>query len=459
LKSHRLWPAADFPAATSGFDALTAGGGRRKKTDRFSFPRPVGAANGKSFTTSFGQVGGRRMAKETSFFRPRKVVAGLVALVVVGGLAIFHFGGGSPKAPAHRGGPPVTVGRPVRRDVVNWQDFTGQFAAIQSVAVKARVSGYLTGISFTDGQMVKKGDLLFQIDPRPYQAALDAAEAKLEQAKSSKVYTALELRRAGRLRAKDYLSQSTLDQRQQQSVGALAAVEAARAAVATAKLNLEFTKVVAPISGRIGARDVTVGNLVTGGGNAPSPTLLTTIVSTDPVYINFDLSEADYLALRRRLGARAANLDAPGNTVPVEVQLADESGWPHKGRLDFIDNREDPGSGTIRARAILSNPDGLIVPGTFARVRLAVSPSHPALLIPDSAVVFDQSRKLVMTVAADGKVVPKPVVLGPRADGLREVVQGLAPTDRVIIDGLMRARPGATVTPVPGQIRANAHAG
>ena len=373
-----------------------------------------------------------------SISRPKVLAA--MAAVVVAALAVWLFGGNSANKAAGGGAPPVTVSAPLSREVVDWNEYTGQFAAVEYVEVRARVSGFLTEIHFTDGQMVNKGDLLFVIDPRPYEIALAAARARLDQAGSSQVFAHRQLGRAGELREKDFVSQSVVDQRVQESRGAGAGVDGARAAVRDAELNLEFTRVVAPVSGRVGTHEVSVGNLI-GAGGAP----LTTIVSLDPIHFNFDLSESDYLGLQR--GPLAG-----GKMPAVEVRLADETGWPRKGRLDFVDNQLDRGAGTIRARAVFDNPDHLIAPGVFGRIRLAASAPYQALLVPDAAVITDQSRKVLMTAAADGTVTPKPVVLGPLVDGLRVVRSGIGAEDQVVINGLMRARPGAKVTPQPGQI-------
>jgi RND family efflux transporter MFP subunit len=376
-------------------------------------------------------------------FRPR-IVAGVVLVVALAaGWGVETWLSRPVSAPAAVA-PAVTVAAPLRREVTDWTEYTGQFAPVEYVEVRARVSGYLTEIHFTDGQVVQKGDPLFVVDPRPYQNALADAEAKLEQARSSRQFSHQQLGRADALRKKDFVSQSTVDQRVQESRGAGASVDAAEAAVRDAELNLEFTRVTAPVAGRVGARQVSVGNLINGGG--ATPTLLATIVSLDPIYFAFDMSESDYLALKR---ARAGKGEVG---MPVEIHLSDETGWPFKGRLDFVDNQIDRGSGTIRVRAVLSNPDRFLTPGLFGRVRLAAAPNHPALLIPDAAVIVDQSRQVVMTVAADGTVVPKVVVPGPMADGLREIASGLDPSDRVVIDGLLRARPGAKVTAQPGTI-------
>lgn len=372
---------------------------------------------------------------------PVLLLGGLALLGVAAGVASFSSKPSDPAA-GPPGGPPVTVAQPLTRPIIDWSEYTGQFAAVDYVEIRARVNGYLTEVHFTDGQMVNKGDLLFVIDPRPYEIALSSARAKLDQAMGTKEYTKRQLARASELNRKEFVAESTLDQRTEESRGAGATVEAARAALRDAELNLQFTRVTAPISGRISAKQVSVGNLVTGGPSVASPTLLTTIVSQDPIHVTFDLTEADYLAQTRH-----------GNPVgaAVQLRLVSESGWPREGRLDFIDNQIDRGSGTIRARAVLANPDGQVPAGAFGRVRLATSEPYEGLLVPDTAIVTDQSRKLVMTVR-DGTVVPKPVKLGPKDGELRVVREGLSPADQVIINGLMRARPGTKVTGQPGKI-------
>lgn len=366
------------------------------------------------------------------------LLGGLAALGVAAGVASFSGskGPGGGQAP---GAPPVTVARPLTRPVTDWSEYTGQFSAVDYVEVRARVNGYLTEIHFTDGQMVNKGDLLFVIDPRPYEIALASARAKLDQASGTKEFARRQLARASELNRKEFVAESTLDQRTEESRGAGATAQAAMAAVRDAELNLQFTRVVAPIAGRIGAKQVSVGNLVSGGAGSSNPTLLTTIVSQDPIQVGFDMPEADFLALTRRGSLTGA---------PVRLTLAD---GPREGRIDFVDNQIDKGTGTIRVRAAVANPEGRIPAGAFARVRLAASDPYQALLVPDSAIATDQSRKLVMTVK-DGTVTPKVVVLGPKEGNLRVIRDGLAADDDVIVNGLMRARPGSKVTAQPGKI-------
>ena len=347
--------------------------------------------------------------------------------------------------------PAVTVSQPIQRELVEWDEYTGQFAAMEYVEIRARVSGYLTEIHFQDGQLVKEGDLLFVIDPRPYEATLAAARAQLAQGEAQVELATRQLGRTAELRKKDFEPASTYDQRVSDLKVATAAVESAKAAIRSAELNVGFTRITAPLSGRISNHQVSIGNLISGGDAATTPAL-TTIVSLDPIYFYFDMSEGDYLAYQRATAAGMLN-EARETAPPVYVRLTDETEWPWKGQLNLLDNQMDRGAGTIRARATFANPGYFCTPGQFGRIRIPASQQHVAILIPDAAVVTDQSRKLVMTVKEDGTVEPKVVRPGPMTeDGLRIIRSGLEPSDRVIINGLVRARPGGKVTPQPGQI-------
>jgi RND family efflux transporter MFP subunit len=346
--------------------------------------------------------------------------------------------------------PAVTVSQPIRRELAEWDEYTGQFAAKEYVEIRARVSGYLTEIHFADGQIVKEGDLLFVIDPRPYEATLAAARAQLAQANAQVDLATQQLNRSAELRKKDFEPASNYDQRVSDLKVATAATESAMAAIRSAELNVGFTRITAPLAGRISNHQVSVGNLVSGSDSAATPAL-TTIVSLDPIYFYFDMSEGDYLTYQR--ATAAGKLDEARDSSPVYVRLTDETEWPRRGLLNFIDNQVDRGAGTIRARATFANSDFFVTPGQFGRIRIAASERYNAILIPDGAVVTDQSRKVVMTVKDDGTVEPKVVRPGPMTDdGLRIIRSGLAPTDRVIINGLVRARPGGKVTPQPGKI-------
>ena len=379
---------------------------------------------------------------------PATVLPRLTAVILLFGWgdATLGLAADAPPAP-----PAVTVSQPIQRELVEWDEYTGQFAAKEYVEIRARVSGYLTEIHFEDGQLVKEGDLLFVIDPRHYEATLAAARAQLAQGEAQVELSTRQLQRTAELRKKDFEPASTYDQRVSDLKVASAAVESAKAAIRSAELNVGFTRITAPLTGRISNHQVSVGNLVSGSDSATTPAM-TTIVSLDPIYVYFDMSEGDYLAYQRATAAGMLN-EARETTPPVYAHLTDETEWPWKGQLNFLDNQVDRGAGTIRARATFPNAGYFVTPGQFGRIRIPASQQHVAILIPDAAVVTDQSRKVVMTVKEDGTVEQKVVRPGPMTDdGLRIIRSGLAPTDRVIINGLVRARPGGKVTPQAGQI-------
>jgi multidrug efflux system membrane fusion protein len=383
--------------------------------------------------------------------RIRRSIGFLVVLLAIGGTALgvrWFSETRATAAPSVPPPPPVTVSAPLQREVADWATFTGQFSAVDDVEIRAQVSGYLTEIHFTDGQIVHKGDLLFVIDPRPFDIQLQQAQAQQQTAAAQLELANKQLSRAVELRHGDVVSVDSLDQRVQQQRAAQAALEQGKAAIRAAQLNLEFSRITAPITGRISTHRVSVGNLVSGGSNVGSTTLLTTIVSLDPIYLDFDMSENDYLAYQRFAQSPAGR----GADHAVDASLSDERGWPHQGRLDFIDNQLDRSSGTMHARATVANPDLFIAPGQFARLRLPISAPRPVLLVPDAALTIDQSRRLVMSVAPDGTVVPKVVGVGQLSDGLRVITEGLDANDRIVINGLARARPGGKVTPQPGTI-------
>jgi RND family efflux transporter MFP subunit len=380
----------------------------------------------------------------------------LIVLVVIAAAALaYHYmisGQGQQAASAAPPAPPVTVAKPLVKELREWRDFTGQFAAPDAVEIRARVSGYLESVNFTDGQLVKKGDLLFVIEPRPYEIALDSAKAQLAQAEAQLQLAKVQLERTAQLRKNDYASQQTYDERAAQVKSASASRDAAVAAVNEAQLNLDYTRVTAPVSGRVGQHEVSIGNLVM-GGTGGSTTLLTTIVSLNPIWLDFNVSEGDGMAYKR-LVQKGEVESARNNMVEVQGQLMDETNWPLKGTIDFVDNQYDRTSGTIRVRATFPNANLFITPGQFGRVRVPISQEKPTMLVPDAAVVTDQSTKMLFTVTDDGTVVPKPVELGSLADdNLRIVKSGITPDDRVIINGLLRARPGQKVTPEAGEIK------
>jgi RND family efflux transporter MFP subunit len=340
--------------------------------------------------------------------------------------------------------PRVTVSQPIVREVVEWDEYTGRLEAVESVAVRARVSGYLQSVHFTDGALVQQGALLFVIDPRPYQAELHRAQAGLDQALARFERTQKDLARAQQLVRSRAVSQEEVDTRAADRREAQESVQAARAAVAAARLDVEFTQVKAPISGRISRPFVTEGNLINGGtGNA---TLLTTIVSLDPIYGYFEVDERSYLKYTHlwRNGAHPSSHDAK---TPVYLGLANETGFPRQGHLDFIDNRLDPNTGTMTGRAIFPNTDLTLVPGLFARLRLPGSNRYEALLLPDEAIGSDQSQRFVLVVNDQNTVEYRKVEPGPMTDGLRVIRNGLKPEEWVIVNGVQRVRPGAKVAP------------
>ena len=348
--------------------------------------------------------------------------------------------GGAPPPPA------VTVAKPIKRTLFDYDEYVGRFTAVDSVEVRARESGYLDSVDFKDGQIVKQGDLLFTIDKRPFQNALDQARANLQQAKSNVIYTKADLDRGQQLVRDKTITDQTFEQRAQAYRNAQASVSANEAAVRQAELDLEYSELHAPITGRIGDRRVSPGNLVT-GGTAGNTTLLATIVSIDPIRFEFTFDESSFLRYERmaKLGHDVASR---GGGVEVALKLIDENDYVHEGRMDFIDNVIDRSTGTIRGRAQFANSNGLFTPGMFARIRVPASPPYEALLVPDVAIGTEQVRKFVLVVGADNSVAQKYVTIGQTTpDGLRVVKDGLGPDDKVVINGLMRARPGQKVTP------------
>ncbi len=372
------------------------------------------------------------------------IVAAIAAILLAG--CDNKPAGGAPPPPA------VTVSQPLKKTITEWDEYTGRFAALATVEVRARVSGFIDSIHFKDGQVVKQGDLLFVIDPRPYKLAVDQAKADVERARAKLEIATSDVERATPLVRNQTLTEREYDTRKSTQRDAAGGLGSAEAALKQAELNLEWTEVRAPIAGRISDKRVDAGNLITGG--TTGATLLTEIVSLDQIHFLFDGSEADFLRYLRlaAAGDRPSSRDVQN---PVAVRLADETEFKHKGRMDFVDNVVSPKSGTIRGRAIFDNKDGLLTPGFFGRLRL-YGGTHESLLIPDSAIASDQSRKIVFAVAEDGTVGAKRVELGPIVDGLRVVRSGLAATDRIVIEGLQRARPGQKVTATNGKIEAAA---
>lgn len=364
-----------------------------------------------------------------------------LSIQVVAAMALVFAVAAHPAA-AQQGPMPVTVAKPLVKKIVEWDEYTGRFEATNRVEIRARVSGFLESVHFKDGDLVAQGDLLFVIDPRPFEAQLDVSRASLEAAKTRLDLAEREFKRADSLLKRNNISRETFDQRRAELETARTTVLSTQAQVRIARLNLEFTQVKAPISGRISDARVDVGNLVEGG--SAQSTLLTTLVSIDPILFTFSASESEFLKYSR-LHATGQRESSRETSNPVFVRLMDEKEFKREGRMNFVDNELSPNSGTIRAQARFPNPDGFLVPGVFGRLRLVGSDEYEAILIPDAAVVSDQSQKLVMTVDDDGTVKGVPVDLGPLHNGLRIVHGGIGPSDNVVVKGIQRARPGGKV--------------
>jgi RND family efflux transporter MFP subunit len=339
--------------------------------------------------------------------------------------------------------PEVTVTEVRAEELAEWDEYQGKFEAIDEVEIRPRVSGYLDRVAFTEGKEVRKGEVLFEIDPQPYQAALDQRQADLTRTRARASLTERDAERSERLVAVQAISQEEMDTRLTLVSEARAAVAAAEAAVRAAELDLAFTKVRSPVNGRTGRAEVTVGNLVTGG--PAGSTLLTTVVSLDPIYVYFEGDESAYL----RYSHLARSGDRPSSRTaanPVQIGLSDESGFPHTGRMDFVDNRLDPATGTIRARAVVANADRLFTPGMFARVRLIGTGLRRVTVIPEVAVSTDQDRKFVFVLNADSTVAYRNVTLGRQAEGQRRIIRnGLQAGEKVVVNGFARIRPGVRV--------------
>lgn len=333
----------------------------------------------------------------------------------------------------------VSVAEVIEQPINEWDEFTGRLEAPESVEVRPRVSGYIDKVAFDEGSLVKKGDLLFQIDPRPFQAEVKRLQAQLQQARANQTRAANEARRGERLRQSNAISAELADARASAATEAQAAVAATQAELDNALLNLSFTRITSPIDGRVSRAEITEGNLV-GAGQS----LLTTVVSTDKVYAYFDADERvflKYIELTRQAGS-----DARGAS-PVYLGLSSEAGHPHEGQLDFLDNQVNPRTGTIRGRAVFDNRDGRFTPGLYARLKLVGSGTYPAALIKDEAVGTDLGKKFVLVLDKDNAVQYRAIELGPKLEGLRIVRQGLAKGEKIVVNGLQRAMPGATVDP------------
>lgn len=347
--------------------------------------------------------------------------------------------GKTPDSPAQHPAAKVSVAEVIEQPINEWDEFTGRLEAPESVEVRPRVSGYIDKVAFDEGSLVKKGDLLFQIDPRPFQAEVKRLQAQLQQARASQTRAANEARRGERLRQSNAISAELADARASAATEAQAAVAATQAELDNALLNLSFTRITSPIDGRVSRAEITEGNLV-GAGQS----LLTTVVSTDKVYAYFDADERVFLKYIEL--ARQAGSDARGAS-PVYLGLSSEAGHPHEGQLDFLDNQVNPRTGTIRGRAVFDNRDGRFTPGLYARLKLVGSGTYPAALIKDEAVGTDLGKKFVLVLDKDNAVQYRAIELGPKLEGLRIVRQGLAKGEKIVVNGLQRAMPGATVDP------------
>jgi multidrug efflux system membrane fusion protein len=368
------------------------------------------------------------------------VIAGTLGLAGLSAVALT-LSRAEDKPPAAPPLQAVTVAPVPQREIAEWDEFTGRLEAVDQVEIRPRVSGYIQRVAFTEGREVKKGEVLFEIDPRPYQAELARAEAELEGAKSAASLAASDVQRADKLVKAQAISREEYDSRTSAKAQGGASVKAAEAAVETARLNLNWTRVRSPISGRVSNALVTPGNLV----QASPATLLTTVVSLDPMYVYFDSDEQTYLRYAGQ--ARSAGSNWREARLPVYLGLANETGYPHQGRLDFVDNQVDPKTGTIRTRAVFSNKSRALTPGLFARVKLVGTHKTKALLVRDAAVGTDQDRKFVLVVGPGDTLAYRPVVPGRLVDGLRIIDSGVQPGERVVVNGLMRVRPGMKVAP------------
>ena len=373
----------------------------------------------------------------------------LLVAYLTGTLAVWH--GADPVAAQGPSAPPVTVAQPLAKRITQWDEYSGRFEAIETVEGRPRVSGFIETVHFKDGQLVQAGDLLFTLEQRQSGIAVESAQAEVARATAQVSLAEAELERVTPLARTGTATKRDLDQRSANLLVAQAQKQAADAGLRAAQLNLDWTEVRAPIAGRISDKKVDVGNLVSGG--TAGATILSTIVSLDPIHFRFDASEADYIRYVRQFisGDRRSGRDT---SHPVRIKLADDKDWSREGRLDFVDNQLNPRSGTLRARAIFDNKDGLFTPGLFARMQL-FGGEIDALLIPDASVVSDQAQKVAFIVGPDGSVKAAPIELGVIVDGLRVVRSGLKPDDRIVIDGLANpfVRPGAKVAPVSGVVK------
>jgi len=368
----------------------------------------------------------------------------LLPLLLAGALAGCRPPAGGP--PSASPAPQVTVVAAIEKEVVEWDEYTGRLDAKESVEIRARVSGYLDKVHFEEGKMVKAGDLLFTIDKRPYQADFDALVADKDQSQTKADLAQADAERARKLIETHAISQEDFDTRVKTAAQARSAVQGAEARVASARLNLEFTEVRSPISGRVGRALVTPGNLIVGG--TAGTTLLTTVVSQDPIYAYVAVDERASLKYRR-LAAMGQRASAITSRIPCELALGDEQGFPHPGEIDFVENRINASSGTVTARGVFANSGELMSPGMFVRLRVPGSGKYKAVLIPGRALAADQALRFVYVVGADSTAQMRPVKLGAEIDGLRVVTEGLKAGEVVITEGIINVRPGAPVKPAP----------
>ena len=361
----------------------------------------------------------------------------LSAIGIILSLTFFVGAAGAQQGPA-----PVSVAKPVVKEIIENDEFVGRFEAKSEIELRARVSGYLSEVHFTDGKVVNKGDLLFTIEQRTFATALRQARAQINVAQSTYDFAEEQLQRAEALVTNGNISQSAVDQRREAFLAAQGTLEQARATEELARIELEFTEIRAPISGRIDRRLVNPGNLVTA-----NETVLTSIVSSDPVYFYFDIDERYFLSYARDARTRGVALQEGGGGLEVTVKLSDESIPPQAGILDFSENRIDRETGTMRVRAVLQNPDDILTPGLFGTVNVPGSLPYQGVLVPDRSILSDQNRRLVMTVDDEGNVIPRVVEIGPKVDGYRVIRSGLDGSETIVVEGIVRARPGSKVTP------------
>lgn len=362
-----------------------------------------------------------------------------VAFLVLLATSTFGFGCKSQESAAAPAPPTVTVSQVIDREITEWDEFTGRLDAVQKVEIRPRVSGYIDKVAFTEGKEVKAGELLFQIDPRPYQADLDKVRAEEERVKTRAVLAKQEVDRAEKMLSKKAISQEEMDERTNALQESVSAIASAKAAVEQAELNMEFTHITSPIDGRVSRTEITRGNLVAAGS-----TLLTTVVSLSPIYAYFDGDEQSYLKYVT-LAHNGQLRSAREVKTPVFMGLANEAGYPHQGYIDFVDNQVNAAAGTIRIRAVFDNRERLFTPGLFAKIKIVGSGKYQAILVKDSAVTTDQDKKAVLRLAPDGTVQSQFVTLGPLIDGLRVIRQGLKPGDKVVVSGTLKVRSGMQV--------------